>query len=80
MYKCLACGRQFVGGNRLNSNLIWKEYVDGKQTYVQLATKYNCSTKTIQRKLDSVVVSAKTDFPSAVNILMDTTYFDVLSV
>jgi hypothetical protein len=75
LYKCLACGKQFVGGNRLNSNLIWKEYVDGKQTYVQLATKYNCSTKTIQRKIDSVVVSAKTDFPSAVNILMDTTYF-----
>ena len=55
LYKCLACGRQFIGGNRLNSNQIWIEYVEGKQTYQQLAQKYHCSTKTIQRKIDSVI-------------------------
>jgi hypothetical protein len=75
LYKCLACGRQFIGGNRLNSNQIWIEYVEGKQTYQQLAQKYHCSTKTIQRKIDSVIVRPKTDFPNVVNVLMDTTYF-----
>jgi hypothetical protein len=42
---------------------------------LQLAVKYNCSTKTIQRKIDSIVPNQKTDFPSLVNVLMDTTYF-----
>lgn len=49
--------------------------MDGKQTYLQLAEKYNCSTKTIQRKIDTVKPTSKTDFPSLVNVLMDTTYF-----
>jgi len=42
---------------------------------LQLATKYNCSTKTIQRKIDSVKVQCETTFTSVVNVLMDTTYF-----
>lgn len=49
--------------------------MDGKQTYLQLAEKYNCSSKTIQRKIDSVKPIPKTDFPGSVNVLMDTTYF-----
>jgi hypothetical protein len=32
LYKCFACGKQFVGGNRLNFEQIWKEYLEGKQT------------------------------------------------
>jgi len=47
----------------------------GKQTYEQLAYKYNCSIKTIQRKLDAVKVSRETTFPCIANVLMDTTYF-----
>jgi len=42
---------------------------------LQLALKYNCSTKTIQRKIDLVKTECKTTFPSVVNVLMDTTYF-----
>ena len=49
--------------------------MEGKQTYRQLATKYSCSIKTIQRKIDSVGVQAHTTFSSVVNVLMDTTYF-----
>ncbi len=49
--------------------------MQGKQTYTQLATKYNCSTKTIQRKIDSVKVQRQTTFSKNVNVLMDTTYF-----
>lgn len=55
--------------------VLWQEYIQGKQTYQQLADKYNCSLKTIQRKLDSVEFERSTSFPGIVNLLMDTTYF-----
>ena len=42
---------------------------------MQLAIKNNCSTKTIQRKLDTIQIVQGSTFPSAVNVLMDTTYF-----
>ncbi|MBK7098597.1 MAG: hypothetical protein IPH58_09870 [Sphingobacteriales bacterium] len=47
----------------------------GKQTYTQLAEKYNCSNKTIQRKIDQSSAQQNRTFPSRVNVLMDTTYF-----
>jgi hypothetical protein len=64
-----------LGGNRRNSLTIWDEYTKGKQTYLQLATKYNCSTKTIQRLVDSIEIKKQTTFPKEVILLMDTTYF-----
>lgn len=42
---------------------------------MQLAQKYNCSARTIQRKLDGVKLVPKTSFSSIANVLMDTTYF-----
>lgn len=38
-YKCYACGKQFLAKRQVNLNeeLLWKEYVQGKQTYAQLA-------------------------------------------
>lgn len=54
---------------------IWEAYYKGKQTYVQLAKQYNCSVKTIQRKIDLVAVNRCTEFASVTNLLMDTTYF-----
>jgi hypothetical protein len=54
---------------------IWQEYTQGKQTYLQLAIKYDCSIKTIQRKIDSIITVSETSFPAQVNLLMDTTYF-----
>lgn len=74
-YKCGNCGKRFVGGNRLNNDLIWEEYTKGKQTYQQQSTKYGCSKKTIQRRLDGVKIIPKTTFPNVVNVLADTTYF-----
>lgn len=51
------------------------EYIDGKQTYFQLAQKYGCSTKTIQRLIDkSKLVSSKV-FLSSATLVIDTTYF-----
>jgi hypothetical protein len=54
---------------------LWKEYVSGKQTYLQLAEKYQCSIKTIQRKLDRVIISTELKSPKEVIVLMDTTYW-----
>jgi hypothetical protein len=42
---------------------------------LQLAQKYNCSPKTIQRKIDSVKPTPKTTFLNVANVLMNTTYF-----
>jgi hypothetical protein len=64
-----------LGGTRLNKDNLWQDYTQGKQTYRQLAAKYDCSTKTIQRKIDAVTLSPNTTFPAVVNVLMDTTYF-----
>jgi hypothetical protein len=42
---------------------------------LQLANKYGCSTKTIQRRLDSIKIEQR-EMPICVaNVLMDTTYF-----
>jgi hypothetical protein len=75
LYKCYACGKQFLGGFRVSGTQLWEEYHKGKQTYQQLANKYGCSLRTIQRKIDAISVSMNKLFPMVVNVLMDTTYF-----
>ena len=54
---------------------LYEEYQKGKQTYEQLAHKYNCSTKTIKRRLDKYIPLALKAEPRAVIVLMDTTYW-----
>lgn len=54
---------------------LWAEYVSGKQTYAQLAVRYKCSIRTVQRRIDSYGVSLPLPAPSAVIVLMDTTYW-----
>lgn len=71
----MSCGRQFVGGYRLNSNEIWELYTKGKQTYSQLSKHFDCSIKTIQRYIDKYSVVSKKPTIGAVNLLVDTTYF-----
>ena len=75
MYKCYVCKKQFTDGFRLNPATIWQEYTKGKQTYEQLATKYKCSRRTIQRKIDLPKISIPKKEPRKVVILMDTTYW-----
>ena len=75
MYKCALCGKQFLGGNRIDNNILWKEYVQGKQTYFQLSQKYSCTIKTIQRRLDKVKIECKSKESRKVIVLMDTTYW-----
>lgn len=55
--------------------MLWAEYTKGKQTYAQLALKYNCSKRTIQRKLDLYQVIKTNVTPKKVVVLMDTTYW-----
>jgi hypothetical protein len=59
----------------LEADLLWQEYVKGKQTYLQLALKYDCSVKTIQRKLDAYTILHIALIPRPVVVLMDTTYW-----
>jgi len=47
----------------------------GKQTYLQLAKKYKCSKRTIQRKIDLHQLTNKSKAIRKVIILMDTTYW-----
>ena len=84
LYKCYGCGKQFLGGFRLNNAVLWDEYTSGKQTYrvlrtqykySQLAAKYNCTIKTIQRRLDSYSVPSHHPSARSVVVLMDTTYW-----
>ena len=75
MYKCYVCKKQFSGGSKLNFSTIWEDYTKGKQTYKQLSKKYNCSKKTIQRKIDLHTVIIPQKNPRKVVVLMDTTYW-----
>lgn len=47
----------------------------GKQTYSQLALKYGCSIRTIQRRIDKHELTVPVQLPRTVIILMDTTYW-----
>jgi hypothetical protein len=71
----LACNKYFTGGNKLEPKVIWQEYIEGKQTYEQLALKYGCSKRTIQRKIDLYEALSMPKQPRTVTILMDTTYW-----
>lgn len=33
LYKCHACGKQFIGGKRLESYQIWEEHQQGNKPY-----------------------------------------------
>ncbi len=54
---------------------LWSEYKNGKQTYKQLAQTYNCSKRTIQRKLDQYIIKFEAIKTRDVVVLMDTTYW-----
>ncbi|MBK6943295.1 MAG: hypothetical protein IPH21_01140 [Flavobacteriales bacterium] len=65
-----------LGGQTKQPEELWFEYQAGKQTYRQLALKYGCSIRTIQRTLDKYTgTEAKAVLPSSAVVLMDTTYF-----
>lgn len=75
MYKCHACGRQFQGGDRRSPQIIFRDYLEGKQTYAQLAAKYHCSARTIQRCIDKAKPGSLQKGITVANVVIDTTYF-----
>lgn len=75
MYKCQACGKQFIGGKRIIPEQLWKDYFEGKQTYSQLVKKYKCSKRTVQRKIDQYQVRTPQKVCRGVVVLIDTTYW-----
>ena len=64
-----------MGGNRIDSATLWREYSELKQTYAQLAERYGCSPRTIKRKLDTYTPPKGTAKPGKVVVVMDTTYW-----
>jgi len=64
-----------LSNKRIDLDELWRLYSSGKQTYAQLAERFNCSTKTIQRKLDKIHVFKRKEFSSVAVVIMDTTYF-----
>ena len=75
-YKCAVCGKQFLGGERLNGKELWHQYRSHKQTIRELATCYGVSESTIKRHLRYVTEEFKCiNFPRSGTILVDTTYF-----
>ena len=74
-YRCWVCRKQFLGGNRIDSAILWREYSELKQTYAQLAERYGCSPRTIKRRLDAYAPPKGTATPGRVIVVMDTTYW-----
>lgn len=76
MYKCHVCGKQFRGGIRLNSKVLWQEYLQNKQTYKEIGIRYGVSESTVKRKIRKIgdewypIIPGKEGF-----LLLDTTYF-----
>ncbi|HGO5854090.1 TPA: transposase [Mannheimia haemolytica] len=75
-YKCLACNKVFTLKPKLNSLHIWLDYSIGKQTYQQLANKYHCSVRTIQRHIEkSPKALLSPPQNKYLNLIIDTTFF-----
>lgn len=74
-YKCNDCGRRFIGGSRRDKSQIITDYIEGKQTIEQLASKYKVSERTIRRDLKSMRNVHKIAKYKDVTIQLDTTYW-----
>ena len=75
MYKCKDCNKQFIGGQRRDKSQIITDYVEGKQTLLQLASKYKVSKRTIRRDLESMLFVRKKAKYKEVTVQLDTTYW-----
>lgn len=75
LYKCKSFGRQFVGGFRLDDEVLKSEYIEGNQTLDQFASKYNVNKSTIGRRFKSMCHVHVISRHKEVVINMDTTYW-----
>lgn len=75
LYKCNDCGRQFVGGVRLDDSTLIKEYVEDGLTISQLSERHHKCKKTIWSHLRAMCHRHKVSSDKDVVLLMDTTYW-----
>ena len=75
MYKCKDCNKQFIGGRRRDKSQVITDYVEGKQTLMQLSAKYNVSERTIRRDLEGMCFVHSIAKYKEVTIQLDTTYW-----
>ena len=75
MYKCKDCNKQFIGGRRRDKLQVITDYVEGKQTLMQLSAKYNVSERTIRRDLEGMRFVHSIAKYKEVTIQLDTTYW-----
>ena len=75
MYKCKDCNKQFIGGQRCDKFKVITDYVEGKQTLLQLSLKYKVSERTIRRDLESMRFVRKKAKYKEVIVQLDTTYW-----
>ena len=75
MYKCKDCNKQFIGGKRRDKSQVITDYVEGKQTLVQLSAKYNVSERTIRRDLEGMRFVHSVAKYKEVTVQLDTTYW-----
>ena len=75
-YKCHACGKNFLGGNRVTKETIWRNYLHGKQTVKDLSSIHGISESTVKRHLRGIRENYVCDkLPKRGIVLMDTTYW-----
>ena len=75
MYKCKDCNKQFIGGKRRDKSQVITDYVEGKQTLIQLSAKYKVSERTIRRDLEEMRFVHCVAKYKDVTIQLDTTYW-----
>ena len=75
MYKCKDCNKQFIGGKRRDKSQVITDYVEGKQTLLQLSAKYNVCERTIRRDLERMRFVHSIAKYKEVTVQLDTTYW-----
>ena len=75
MYKCKDCNKQFIGGKRRDKSQVITDYVEGKQTLLQLSAKYNVCERTIRRDLERMRFVHSIAKYKEVIVQLDTTYW-----
>lgn len=77
LYKCCDCGCQFRGKVYLSKEVVWKQYLTGKQTISEIAKAYGVSVSTVKRRLSECSVSWRPPLFSGRHgvIQIDCTYF-----
>ena len=70
---------RFVGSKRdKKTNVLWTEYVYGKQSYKQLAIKHKLSIKTVVKSIDNFKYSYPALVPGVVVLGLDTVFYGKL--